>query len=84
MRIFEVAHIVLKIDKIVVVRVPDAVYDDPLDAGDVLESAERKFKVPAVLMASGTGDMRGSHHLRRQLQQIDQQDLKWAQWSMAE
>jgi hypothetical protein len=86
MRILESAPLTIGETKAILIKVPDSLLGDFIEAGKVMHRAETEFKREAILLGIGKGEMHGNPVLRRKLRQrqFAPEKAEWSQWNMAE
>lgn len=86
MRVFPIAKVTLNAgDKVVIVKVPRDVADDPLVRGAVMHRAELELNCHrVVLLFDDTEEIFGNHQDKRSLSNFDLRFATWSVWNTAE
>jgi hypothetical protein len=85
MKIFEATSVTAEGSKIVIIRVPQAVVENPFWMGEVMVRGAHDLCCRRVLLLSAdTGRIFGNHEDKRAIVGFDPTLARWVQWNMVE
>lgn len=83
--VFEAATVTIEGVRLVIVRLPDVVLDNPMRRSVVMARAEHEFGCSPLLLGEDKGRIVGNLHHKRLLEHgFDPTQAPWAQWNMAD